>query len=63
MVSFFYLLVEVEETLGAVDVMEGGERLDGTVDAHGVKPQGSARGDQHPVWRRAADKDLQRRGQ
>lgn len=57
---FSYLFVEVEETFGAVDVMERGERLDGSVDGHGVKPHGSPRGDQHPVRRRSADEHLRR---
>ncbi len=57
-----YLLVEVEETFGAVDVMEGGERLDGAINAHGVKPHGSARGDQHPVRRRTTDEHLWQQG-
>lgn len=54
-----YLLVEVEEPFGTVDVMEGRERLDGAVDAHGVKPHGSPGRDKHPVRRRAADEHLQ----
>lgn len=54
-----YLLVEVQEAFGTVDVMEGRERLNGAVDAHGVKPHGSSGCDQHPVRRRAADEHLQ----
>lgn len=57
-----YLFVEVEETFGAVNVMEGWERLDGAVDAHGVKPHGSTRGDQHPVRRRTTDEHLGKQG-
>lgn len=53
-----YLFVEVEETLGAVDVMEGGERLNGAIDGHGVKPHGSSRSDKHPVGRWTTDEDL-----
>lgn len=44
-----YLFVEVQEAFGAVDVVEGGEGLDGAVDDHGVKPHCSPRGDQHPM--------------
>ena len=56
--SSVYLFVEVEETFGAVDVMEGWERLDGAINAHGVKPHGSTRRDKHPVRRRTTDKHL-----
>ena len=31
--------VKVEEALGAVDVVEGGEGGDAAVDRHGVRPQ------------------------
>lgn len=61
-VSRGYLFVEVQETFGAVDVVEGGERLDGAVDAHGMKPHGSAGRDQHPVRRRTTDKHLRQQG-
>ena len=46
--------VEVEEPLGAVDVVEGGEAGDGAVDAHGVRAQLAARRQQQPVRVRAA---------
>lgn len=58
LVLYVYLFIEVEKTFGTVDVMEGGERLDGTINGHGVKPHGSPRGDQHPVRRRSADEHL-----
>lgn len=57
-----YLFVEVEEAFGAVDVVEGREGLDGAVDAHGVEPDGAARGDQHPVRRRPTDEHLRTPG-
>lgn len=62
MVSSVYLFVEVEETFGAVDVMEGGERLNGAIDGHGVQPHGPPRGDQHPVRRRSTDEHLRQQG-
>lgn len=57
-----YRFVEVEETFRAVDIMEGGERLDGAIDGHWMKPHRPPRGDQHPVRRRAADKYLPQQG-
>lgn len=56
-----YLFVEVEEAFGAVDVVKGGEGLDGSIDGHGVKPQPSSRGDQHPVGGRATDEHLRQK--
>lgn len=52
------LSVEVEEALGAVDVVEGREGLHGAVDAHGVQPQRPPARQQHPVRGGAADKHL-----
>lgn len=56
-----YLFVEVEEAFGAVDVVKRGERLDGAINGHWVKPHGSAGGDEHPVRRRSTDKHLLKR--
>ena len=61
-VSSVYLFVEVEESFGAVNVVERGEGLDGTIDGHGVKPHRSPRGDQHPVRRRTTDEHLCQKG-
>lgn len=57
-----HLFVEVEEAFGAVDVMEGGEGLDGAVDGHGVQPHGSSGRDEHPVGRGSADEHLREHG-
>lgn len=57
------LSVEVEEALGAVDVVEGGEGVDGAIDAHGVQPQGPPRRHQQPVRGGAADEHLGGHGQ
>lgn len=57
-----YLFVEVEETFGAVNVVEGGERLDRAINGHRVKPHRSPRGNQHPVRRRTTDEHLCQQG-
>lgn len=53
-----HLFVEIEETFGAVNVVERWERLDGAINGHRVKSHRSTRCDQHPVRRRSTDKHL-----
>lgn len=59
--EYFYLFVEVEETLGAVDIVKRREGLNGAIYCHGVQTQRPARGHQHPVRRRSTDEHLTNR--
>ena len=45
----FTLAIEVEEALGAVDVVEGGEGGDRAIYRHGVAPQLPPPGQEQPV--------------
>lgn len=51
-----YLAIDVEEALWAVDVVEGGEGVDSTVDGHGVGAKLTACRQEEPVRVRAAHK-------
>lgn len=51
------LAVEVQEPLGAVDVVERGKALDGTVDAHRVDLEVAPGAHQRPVRVRAGDEN------
>ena len=53
------LFVEVEESLGAVDVVEGSTAGHPAINAHGVDTQGAFSRHEQPVGVRAAHKHLQ----
>ncbi len=50
--------VEVEEALRAVDVVEGSEGGDWSVDGHGVEMEGTSMGHEHPLGVRSTHKHL-----
>ncbi len=55
--EFLYLFVEVDESLRAVDVVEGGETGDRSVDRHRVGPDLASAGQHEPVRVGAGDED------
>ena len=58
MVYVPYHFVEVEESLGAVDVMKRRERSDGSVNVHWLGPDRSSAGDEQPQRVRATHEHL-----